>query len=1087
MYILNYSKSTWVIALLLFVSSAFGQVSVSDSLALVDFYNSTNTVLNNWLTTSPVSSWEGITVEGNRVVSIKLSNKGLSGIVVDELGGLSELDTLDLSKNPQIQDFQNNALPLGLKYLELDSIGVNAATVVDFDGLDSLTYLGLSNNGLNHINAVDNLNNLISLHTIDLSNNNLPQNGNVILNNLPINVEYLDLGYNDIQNIGMNGSPSLKFLNIAGNNLLQVNQNFIDNTPGLEFLDVSHNGGLMNIPSLAALSNLRIFKASSCQIQSAGFVSGLLALEELWLNDNQIISFPDLTSSVLLEYLDVSNNSNISSLPQLNLFPNLRVCKASHCSLTSIDNLSGLSSLEELNLEFNDLDALPDISDLSSLKHLQIRFNNISGAVNLDGLSDLQYVDMSNNNVSTISIGGTWNVPLLTYLSLFNNEIESFPQLEAPNLKTLLASNNKISGDVIFSPMDSLENFSFSHNNIDSFSDLDASVLLESIPLQSNNLLVLPSLPPKSSTLFEILIYENQLVYSDLEQFVEAYNDPIGESFIYAPQDSVGPHQNILAVNRDSVTLHLPRHVGGEATTYEWFKEGVSLGSATLHDSTLTLYDLDVRDEGKYYCRMVNSNVEGLTLITQPITLYVTLIPDELIFNWEGLPQDSIDEVRTTLMSIGGSPLEDCNCSFLELWDFSDVETIDIDTKKTKAVETTGIDTSRVDFNYLDEVFNTSPIFITSLDYQANNNQITGISTLAILDTGIDSARLDSLNSLQDLDVNCDEGTPYGYNPIDPMAEPWDSNGHGTHVTGLAALNTNQVIEVMPIKVVNDNGIGTLFHAMCGIHYAVNNKADVINLSLGYYGNENLIFKEVMEEVLDSGIVVVCSAGNERFDFDIQGDTVKYWPARFDLPNIVVALAIDPNDEVTEFSNVGSVDVDLGAPGLDIKGLGIHPIEEVTMSGTSQAAALTSREVSFLRAKYPNASHLDIIDSLFASLTIIPELAGKTTTSGKLPNIEYILVDTITNVENVIVPVVDVKIYPNPGNGMFYLELDSDYGGLYSIRVFNSLGMPVQLYEQFLGAGGNTFQLNLENQAPGMYLMLLESERHKSIHKILLF
>src|SRR4029079_8428579 len=76
------------------------QVNVQDSLALVDFYNSTDgphwSNKTNWLTSNPVSTWSGVTVANNAVVHnaivfIRLNQRGLKGSIPSSLGNITSL------------------------------------------------------------------------------------------------------------------------------------------------------------------------------------------------------------------------------------------------------------------------------------------------------------------------------------------------------------------------------------------------------------------------------------------------------------------------------------------------------------------------------------------------------------------------------------------------------------------------------------------------------------------------------------------------------------------------------------------------------------------------------------------------------------------------------------------------------------------------------------------------------------------------------------------------------------------------------------------------------------------------------------
>jgi hypothetical protein len=85
-------------------SQASAQTNSSDSLALVDLYNSTNgpnwTNHTNWLTSAPVSTWFGVFLDGPYVNSIALQHNNLVGTLPPSLGNLTDLPvTFDFSDN----------------------------------------------------------------------------------------------------------------------------------------------------------------------------------------------------------------------------------------------------------------------------------------------------------------------------------------------------------------------------------------------------------------------------------------------------------------------------------------------------------------------------------------------------------------------------------------------------------------------------------------------------------------------------------------------------------------------------------------------------------------------------------------------------------------------------------------------------------------------------------------------------------------------------------------------------------------------------------------------------------------------------
>jgi len=117
--------------------------------------------------------------------------------------------------------------------------------------------------------------------------------------------------------------------------------------------------------------------------------------------------------------------------------------------------------------------------------------------------------------------------------------------------------------------------------------------------------------------------------------------------------------------------------------------------------------------------------------------------------------------------------------------------------------------------------------------------------TIAVLDTGVQANHPDLQGKL----------VP-GYDAVTkPGSEGWptDRDGHGTHVAGIAAAVANNgegiagvagladCVKIMPVKVLDDEGNGDTLDLMEGIFWAVENRADILNLSLGSQTNNDLV------------------------------------------------------------------------------------------------------------------------------------------------------------------------------------------------------------------------------------------------------
>ena len=141
------------------------------------------------------------------------------------------------------------------------------------------------------------------------------------------------------------------------------------------------------------------------------------------------------------------------------------------------------------------------------------------------------------------------------------------------------------------------------------------------------------------------------------------------------------------------------------------------------------------------------------------------------------------------------------------------------------------------------------------------------------------------------------------------------------HVAGCAAAignnNTGLVgsgfrLTLMAVKVFPES-FDTVIAA--GVAYAIDNGADVINLSLGGYGGGEL-YVPVFREANERNIGIVCSAGNENTNIDI----FPRVPVGVDGDGnwVTGVAATNNNDTKAEFSNYGTQHVDISAPGVTV-------------------------------------------------------------------------------------------------------------------------------------------------------------------------
>jgi len=203
---------------------------------------------------------------------------------------------------------------------------------------------------------------------------------------------------------------------------------------------------------------------------------------------------------------------------------------------------------------------------------------------------------------------------------------------------------------------------------------------------------------------------------------------------------------------------------------------------------------------------------------------------------------------------------------------------------------------------------------------------------VAVLDTGVDLTHAALQASLlAGRDMISDTATP---NDIGPGLA-W---GHGTHVAGIVHRMAPES-KILPIRVLDSQGRGNTFVLAYAIEYAVQQGADIINLSLGTDCGSQVL-NSTIQTAIAQGVVVVAAAGN--------GNTsVPQCPAS--LPGVIAVAAVDENRVRAEWSNFGADWVDIAAPGVGITST--FPGGYAAWSGTSMATPFVSGAAALAKQK----------------------------------------------------------------------------------------------------------------------------------------
>ena len=218
----------------------------------------------------------------------------------------------------------------------------------------------------------------------------------------------------------------------------------------------------------------------------------------------------------------------------------------------------------------------------------------------------------------------------------------------------------------------------------------------------------------------------------------------------------------------------------------------------------------------------------------------------------------------------------------------------------------------------------------------------------------------------------------YGIDTAYNDTNPFDGDGHGTHVSGtIGAIGNNTVgvvgvnwnVKIGHCKFLNDSGSGYTSDAIECLQYILalkqtgNPANDVIatNNSWGGGGFSQALY-DAIKAHMNAGILFIAAAGNSNAN----NDTALSLPASYFLPNVLAIAATTHTDARASFSNYGRYTVHVGAPGASI--LSTTPGNTYsTYSGTSMATPHVTGLAALIKAQFPSFNWYQIRNRILAS------------------------------------------------------------------------------------------------------------------------
>uniref|UniRef100_A0A0G4HX11 subtilisin n=1 Tax=Chromera velia CCMP2878 TaxID=1169474 RepID=A0A0G4HX11_9ALVE len=276
---------------------------------------------------------------------------------------------------------------------------------------------------------------------------------------------------------------------------------------------------------------------------------------------------------------------------------------------------------------------------------------------------------------------------------------------------------------------------------------------------------------------------------------------------------------------------------------------------------------------------------------------------------------------------------------------------------------------------------------------------------MAVIDTGVNHQHRDLRNVMWrneeemggregvDDDRNGYRDDKHGYDFFGRDGDPMDENGHGTHVAGILAASPGNgmgvagvaledTVRVMALRILDDQGKGDVSRVLPAIRYARQNGASVITNSWGGVpGIPSRVIRETLRRAVDDSndVIIVFAAGNDGNDITANA----YYPASLKRPWTVTVAGSDTSGRLARWSNYGSDNVELAAPGQNITSTWLDNSYKM-VSGTSMAAPMVSGALSLALTRRPSLHSNALRQLVVASVEPDSRFADSTMYSGRL-------------------------------------------------------------------------------------------------------
>ncbi len=250
--------------------------------------------------------------------------------------------------------------------------------------------------------------------------------------------------------------------------------------------------------------------------------------------------------------------------------------------------------------------------------------------------------------------------------------------------------------------------------------------------------------------------------------------------------------------------------------------------------------------------------------------------------------------------------------------------------------------------------------------------------TIALLNTGV-NYHLPEFRSR----IAKDEKGNYGFDAISGSNDPMDlfEYGLGTQVASIVSGNEFGIApeaRLVPVRVFDENGSGSLEGLARGVAYAVSRGVDIIEIGGGPLNLEkSQPLCDELKAAEAAGILVVLPAGND-------GSEMKEYPTGCAVGNALVVAGVDSRADLSSYSSFGFPAVHIAAPAENIWRISRDGSTQKDGQGTSFSAAFATATAALVLSAHPEYSPSDVKTAMVRGAVEKDSLRGKVLSNGYL-------------------------------------------------------------------------------------------------------